>query len=187
MLNAVADSYPGPVELIMIQFPTPYRLVDSSATARTNNTSDTEAGNSQLPLSATNGFMVSKQLLQRAGEILGQDKNDGSGHLLLQSNCEDVAIYMRATAFDLGLFQVVEPSLCQTMESIELQTPTQRSVSWIAMGGPRAVGPGWWSNPVLPRRGRTETEVACMLNGTPVHRCILAATPKKSNFTHVSD
>ena len=160
LLKAVAETYPGPVAYILVQFPTPYRLTDP-----TSNTS----GNLQLPTSALEGFMVSPELLQVAAKVL--NKNGNSGKLLLQSNCEDVALYMRDCALELGHFELLEPEKTQTAETIP--PPTQRTLSWVEMGGSRAFGKGWWSEPVLLRQGRTETEVACMINNKPVHRCVL--------------
>ena len=48
----------------------------------------------------------------------------------------------------------------------------QRTALYIAMGCERAEGDGWSQEPILPRKGSTETELACQMNETPVHRCI---------------
>lgn len=164
LLQTVRESYPGQVATVMVQFPTPYRL----GLPGTNN--EVVAGNGQLPSSSTDGFMVTIDLLQEVAKVLRNPS--GNGRLVVQSNCEDVAIFMRETACEqLRLFTAVEAVRHQTEESMEC--PTQRSNLWRAMGGAKAIGPGWWAEPILPRRGRTETEVACMINRTPVHRCIL--------------
>jgi SAM-dependent methyltransferase len=151
-------SYPGPVRRIMIQFPTPYRLASSSL----------GGGNMQLPSSFIDGFMVSKKVLGLSRYLL-QKSGDNDARLLMQSNCEDVAVCMCNLAREAG-FVVVEDSRSVMEESGE---PTQRTRNWIDLGGERAIGPGWRSSPLLPRLGQTETEIACTLNKTPVHRCVL--------------
>jgi hypothetical protein len=169
----------------MVQFPTPYRLSSSSppplASSTTNDDDDTETspttdddsrgGNSQLPSSATEGFMVSENLLQ----LLHKTLKPHAGKLLLQSNCEDVAVWMRNTAVQECQFVDTDTTLLQSTidDSSPKTSPTKRTLDWIAIGGERAEGARWSSGPILPRNGRTETEVACMLNGTPVHRCLL--------------
>jgi SAM-dependent methyltransferase len=157
-----AKQYPGPIELVMIQFPTPYRLDSDDDVIK--------GGNSQLPTSAVDGFMVSSNLLKLAADLLqGSDGRPG-GKLIMQSNCEDVAVWMRDIAINQAGFEIVR--LENEVEIVQ-GTPTRRTMNWIAMGGERALGPGWSSEPLLPRKGRTETEIACILNGTPVHRCML--------------
>jgi tRNA G46 methylase TrmB len=157
-----AKSYPGRIARILIQFPTPYRQLSASA-----------KGNSQLPKTAHDGFMVSHNVLKLAAKLLG----DSQGELILQSNCEDVAVWMRQSAIEHAGFRSRDSGEFVTQVQ---GTPTRRTLNWIANGGERAAGPGWCDKPLLPRVGRTETEIACMMNGTPVHRCILVAdlTPK---------
>jgi hypothetical protein len=148
--------YAGPVRKILIQFPTPYRL----ATAKEG------AGNAQLP--SIDGFMVTKNLLTLSRSLLLKSP-DIESSLLIQSNCEDVAVWMSDLACSDNMFEVV-------MQERSVQTAgagTQRTRNWIEQEGKRAVGPGWCASPVLPRRGQTETEAACDLNGTPVHRLVL--------------
>ena len=171
LLNTVAACYPGPVAWVLVQFPTPYRL---NATATTENvTVVSPSGNSQLPKSASDGFMVTPDCLRQVGNILrGSDCTSPTGHLLLQSNCEDVAIYMKDMANDLGMSSVKAIKYCAKSSN---RTRTQRGQTWMAMGGKQAIGPEWWLEPILPRLGRTETEVGCILNETPVHRCVLRA------------
>ena len=155
VLKELQVSYPGSIHRVLVQFPTPYRLPTSGG------------GNSQLPTSVTDGFMVTPDLLKLAHSTLS-----GGGELLLQSNCEDVAVWMQSMACQNGFtgvefeHHVVESS----------PTPTQRTVIWTEITNDavqRAVGPTWSALPLLPRNAMTETEVACMLQGTPVHRCIL--------------
>jgi hypothetical protein len=54
----------------------------------------------------------------------------------------------------------------------------QRTVDYVAMGGERAKGRGWFQREILHSEGATETEVACTINGTPVHRCLLKVQKK---------
>jgi hypothetical protein len=160
-VSMVEETYPGPIRLCLIQFPTPYRLQKGDG-----------SGNSQLPTSAQDGFMVSQELLRLIRKMLARTQ----GKLLLQSNCEDVAVWMRSKAWNMegGYSLLTKPELQPDPKSPPLvpRIP-QRTADWIAMGGVRADGPGWYKNPLLPRQGATETEVACILNGTPVHRCVL--------------
>ncbi len=155
-LQQVLTSYPGTVSNILIQFPTPYRLAVSS-------------GNTQLPRSATDGFMVSLELLQLCRAILVPD-----GTLWLQSNCEDVAVWMFHTACEQAGFTPVVDVAVESPTPPPPSELTQRTRQWIAMGGERAQGPGWINRPLLPRTAMTETEVACLIQGTPIHRCILS-------------
>ena len=192
------SSYPGKIVRVLIQFPTPYRLpsrLDFDTDAECNGTSSDVAelqearrGNTQLPSSVRNGgFMVSTSLLQNARRLLQRDIHvvsdigcePWSGDLLLQSNCEDVAIFMRNIACaEAGFVVQPEPMECEEFFEVHgfgsgMLQPTQRTLNWIALGGDRAEGEGWWQRPILPPTGRTETEVACLWHGTPVHRCIL--------------
>lgn len=174
LLEQVRDSYPGIVQLCLIQFPTPYRLPSSGG-----NSDDAEAsssGNSQLPTSALEGFMVSPKLLQLLRQVLSSNKNKANrneasmGKLLLQSNCEDVALWMQQTAVAEGFQSVATAKPVDRAHDHDLP---QRTENWIAMGGERAVGPSWSATSILPPKGSTETEVACRINGTPIHRCVL--------------
>ena len=171
-LENLQRSYPGRVHLCLIQFPTPYQLNTAGESKEDDN-----KGNSQLPASAYDGFMVTKKLLQSVHQSLSKT----SGRLLLQSNCEDVAVHMRNTACNEAGFsiEVVDIELLKSQEiqafaSLDSKPRIpQRTADWAAMGGERANGPGWCEVPILHREGATETEVACGLNGTPVHRCLL--------------
>lgn len=164
------ENYPGPVELVMLQFPTPFRLARPLESSSRTEDVQSKGGNSQLPTSVTDGFMVTPTLLKLAADLLKRHDSTQSGKLILQSNCEDVAVWMRNTATSKSGLQV--ESLENHVERIE-DTPTRRTLDWIAMGGARAEGPGWSAEILLPPSGRTETEIACILNGTPVHRCVL--------------
>jgi len=168
----VVDSYPGQVRFCLVQFPTPYRL----QLAGDKSMSD-QRGNSQLPSDATSGFMVTERLLGLIGKVLCRDGEPGS--LLIQSNCEDVAVFMRQLACDRAGFACIESNVNDDKLEMKQESPIKReripkrTLDWISMGGERAEGRGWSTRPILPLVGRTETEVACMVNGTPVHRSLL--------------
>ena len=159
------SSYPGPIQLAMIQFPTPYRY--------TADTEDAEASvaqgyNAQLPKDSESGcFMVTEKLLSQIHRILSRQHN---GRLLVQSNCEDVAVRMKNIAETKAGFEAIEFENSVT----SLDAVTQRAQRWVASGGERAIGKSFSSLPLLPMIGRTETEVACSLDGKPVHRCLFA-------------
>lgn len=157
------SSYPGPIKLAMIQFPTPYRYTEHSV--------DTEASvsqgyNAQLPEDSESGsFMVTEKLLCLIQRVLSRKQD---GRLLVQSNCEDVIVRMKDVAETRAGFKAVE----FTNSVASLDAVTQRAQRWVANGGDRAIGKSFSSLPLLPMIGRTETEVACSLDGKPVHRCL---------------
>lgn len=194
VLDRIAATYPGPVQLCCIQFPTPYRFDKQSLTDIVGTENDEEhdyKGNSQLPTSVKDGFMVTPKLLDSIRSALQSSTcNDVDqfeiGKLLFQSNCEDVAVTLRKEACDNLGFEFVEiPELVPLPNSEEKRDSStlpsrlpKRTEDWVAIGGERAVGLGWAKGPVLHMQGRTETEVACILNGTPVHRCLLRPKDK---------
>ena len=167
------------VKMIMIQFPTPYRLGKENANKEGETTNaKTKRGNLQLPSSASsNDFMVSLDLLRLAVTLVKPPTSGEGGYILLQSNCEDVAIAMRDMAIDqIGGMVCVNAESPVTEEVSSMRDRNglpQRTREWISMNGKRAIGEEWSSKPLLPRIGQTETEVACELQGTPVHRCLL--------------
>jgi len=183
ILTQIADTYPGPISLCLIQFPTPYRL--STGTDGGGGTGG--GGNSQLPISALEGFMVSPCLLNQIHQILSSKSSHG--RLLLQSNCEDVAVWMLQTAEDVG-FESIQLNMFRTNSDMEeldqkMDLP-QRTRNWIEQfSGERAVGRSWSALPLLPRRASTETEVACRLNGTPIHRCLVQPKAMKRYIRQV--
>ncbi|KAL3821698.1 hypothetical protein ACHAXA_003256 [Cyclostephanos tholiformis] len=173
-LTEIGESYPGVVAMVMLQFPTPYRFRDESdegySTSNDDDASSSAARrgyNSQLPeRAASDDFMVTENLLSRVRAILS--KEDG-GRLLIQSNCEDVAVHMRNVATKRAGFSSV--SVLHPVTSLDIAT--QRTRRWVDAGGERAIGTFWSAKPLLPLCGRTETEVACLIDGKPVHRCLL--------------
>jgi len=173
VLNKIIRTYSGPVQLIMIQFPTPFRFHPEQnynahdISFAKNNIIDNK-GNSQLPIDSSSGFMVTTELLERAYLAL----KSSCGMLLLQSNCEDVAVQMKNIARQAGFASVeVHDSVHEVQ--LKKQKVTRRTEKWICLGGERAVGKEWSSEPLIPRKGATETEVSCLLNETPVHRCLM--------------
>lgn len=177
ILEKVYYTYPGPVQLIMLQFPTPYRLQIPSKSEEEK--MDREY-NPQLPSGPGTGFMVSEKLLRTVSNIVSSTKNSHTkGYLLLQSNCEDVAVTMRKmtesiTSLSCCVDPQLVPPVTKALEACtyDNQKLPRRTLEWISMGGTRAQGPGWSAESILPRKGSTETELLCTLEGTPIHRCI---------------
>ena len=167
LLKDIAVSYPkDKVALIMIQFPTPFKLTKGE-------------GNDELPPDEDTGFMVNKELLEQAASLI----QHCGGYILLQSNCEDIAVKMRQIATEELLTRLecvdIEPTVSSLLNVDDDDLPL-RSCEWILREGgeetvKRPVGQGWAAEPILPRRGRTETEVSCIFHGTAVHRCLLRA------------
>ncbi len=173
IVEQLVKTYPGNVQLCMIQFPTPFSFQgdDSDIAPESDEVLESVAkrGNCQLPSSAISGFMVTSELLEQLYEVL----DPKVGRLILQSNCEDVAVYMKNVATDEVGFQPLQVSNFVCNIEDEENGITMRTEKWIARGGERAEGEYWSSSQILPPIGATETEIACNLNGTPVHRCIL--------------
>ena len=171
-LASISDTYPGNVTLAMLQFPTPYRFQSTNREVsgdEKEQSSSRSGGNSQLPAAAaSDDFMVTERLLLQIHCLL----RDCHGRLLLQSNCEDVAVHLRHVATKHVGFRAV----MITHPAVAPATVTQRAQRWAAAGGTRACGDGWSAGPLLPAAGRTETEAACVRDGKPVHRCMLTAS-----------
>ncbi|KAL7463180.1 hypothetical protein ACHAXS_003559 [Conticribra weissflogii] len=177
-LENIIYSYPGEVKLVMVQFPTPFRFQcgdeddgDEDNEGEKGRESVAQKGyNAQLPTDAKAVFMVTEKLLSQIHNVISKN----NGMLLLQSNCEDVAVFMRNTAIEKCGFHSRDASY-PVVTSLDLSTANmpKRALDYISMGGERAIGTGWSDRPLLPCGGRTETEVACMLDDKPVHRCLL--------------
>lgn len=90
----------------------------------------------------------------------------------MQSNVEDVAVYMRDIAESGGFSALAVSNPITSFDQIKARVP-QRTKEYAETGGKRALGEGWARDAILPRRGATETEVACLLETTPVHRFVL--------------
>lgn len=142
------------VSLILISFPSPFLY------------QGTTSGNQQLPLDASTDFMVNKPLLRSAARLLQRSK----GKLLLQSNCEDVAVSMRDMAVQIGMKCIDMPSPVTETDPSDWTLRTQQ---WITAGGTRAIGSEWSREAILPPRGASETDAAREFNGFPIHRCLL--------------
>ena len=96
-----------------------------------------------------------------------------TGQLLIQSNCEDVAVHLMDTAKQVGFKPLMfNDAAAVTINSFDGYNIPKRALDWQA-SGERALGDNWCSLPLLPEYGRTETEVSCILDRKPVHRCIL--------------
>ncbi|CAB9511223.1 expressed unknown protein [Seminavis robusta] len=188
------------VACILLQFPTPYRLQglgnDELEEEEEGQDHQSFAGNNRLPLGPTDeAFMANPQILQRMVDLLNakvattdsQQQAATSGHLLVQSNCEDVALYIYDTVLSMGLEAVKSqnPRIRSDTEK-NGSTPTARTKEWLRLQREerersksqetirRAQGDHWSSGPILPVC--TETEASCQLQNTPVHRCLFRAT-----------
>jgi SAM-dependent methyltransferase len=178
IIENIIATYPGPVKLAMIQFPTPFSFQQDESGENNKEevlNSVVNQGNKQLPSSAYSGFMVTKVLL----DLIYSAVEGSGGKLLLQSNCEDVAVLMKNIAVKEAGFQTVDVKNHTSHLNDKKTGLTKRTEKWIAMGGERAEGSCWSSTHILPIRGSTETETACVLNGTPVHRCVLEVPKNK--------
>ena len=177
-LARIGDSYPGRVALVMLQFPTPYRYRGKGPDDDGDGASGDAVApsvarggfNAQLPEgAASDDFMVTENLLSQIRDVLSEENNNG--RLLIQSNCEDIAVHMRNVATEKAGYRPVGVS----HPVAYLDAATQRARRWVDAGGERAAGRFWSARPLIPSCGRTETEVACLLDGKPVHRCLLEA------------
>jgi len=153
--------YPGGLSLIMINFPSPYRLDG--------------AGNTQLPSKRSNQFMVTKKVLASIAELL--DGKGAGGLFLFQTKCEDVAIHVKNECLSLGTMECVATQY--PIEDIDLHynkigKRPKRVDEWLkdAQSAERAEGSTYSSTPLLPTAGRPETEVQCSHDNTVVHRVL---------------
>lgn len=167
LLKNILFAYPGKVSLIMIQFPSPYRLETVKS-----------GGNEQLPTLAGKGFMINEELLQLIADVL--ELNGGKGKLLFQTKCEDIAIYVKNLALDTGRYMMIRCS--NSIQSIEKDVYSEgnykrplRVDEWLSsnLNAERAEGSIWSAAPLCPSFCRSETEIACEVDNTFVHRCIM--------------
>lgn len=162
------QSYPGKLLLIMINFPSPYRLEVGSL-----------AGNSQLP--GKHSFMVTKNILRSIAELLAEDSSPNRGDapeglFLFQTKCEDVAVHVMNECLSLGTMECVP---CKyPMEDVDLEYAKRgkrpkRVEEWLkATPLARAEGIMYSRTSLLPAFGRPETEVQCNYDNILVHRCL---------------
>ncbi len=154
-------SYQGRIALVLVNFPSPYRL-DSG-----------ERGNLQLP-SAEN-FIVTSKLLE---QICTLARNDASEtYFMFQTKCEDVAVYLKNECLRNGLSGITARD--KAVDSIEDIYARNKSVpkrvnDWLHIEprAERAEGNLFWSEPILPLDCLPETEIQCLNNNKVVHRCL---------------
>ena len=151
------QKYPGSCQLVMCNFPSPYRL---------------GSGNSQLP--KEDEFMITKSLLEMAVRTLGKD-----GLFLFQTRCEDVAIRVKRLCLSLGSLECVK--FCHHINDIESEYTSSGSSRpdrvgrWLEVCPPnaeRGQGEMFARNPILPREAIPETEVECILGNSIVQRLL---------------
>lgn len=163
VLLEALHSYPGKIELILIQFPSPYRLVSKEPHSR--------GGNSQLP--STDGYMITPELVQAISKMLEKD----NGQLLVQTKCEDVAVYTKNLIVEENGLECLPASWpVRNIDDIYNRTRPKRVDDWLQYSpdAERAEGEVWSSRPILPSLGRTETEVQCDFERSHIHRCIIS-------------
>ena len=198
-LDLVLEGYPGPVVTIMTLFPTPFRLeADADAEAEKEEEEEEEvevegeeedallvgslgsgagAGNSQLPDKAA--FMWSPSMAIKCAALLR-----AGGRLLLQSNAEDVALFMREVVLSSTALRAPDlppQSLLDFVgqdeegqeqqewaEEVPVQSERQRRFLKANPDAPRAAGRGWLKRAALPSFAQPETEVLCHLDKKPV-------------------
>lgn len=206
-MQRVEREYLGPVELIMLHFPSPFRLTPdqactdddaSHATRAAGNDADILsedelpdlmgtldlghdedlAGNTQLPNKSE--FMLCSPLAQKIEHVLAI-----GGALYMQSNVEDVALWMRrlveantgleaprevskAHLDRLGVGQQDQWASISPNEAL-----SERQKRYFAYGGQmRAAGEGWLKQSPMHPCSHTETEILCNIEEKPVHRII---------------
>jgi hypothetical protein len=169
------------VKLIFLQFPTPYRLQDEISLKDKHGEIEKKGPgcNEKLPLGPDDpSFMANPKILTQMVTILENKKigYDQDRYLLMQSNCEDVAIKLYDSLVDLGLtpLENTKPRI-----SFDEQAISSRTKSWLQIQHRlhkndsdvrRSVGSHWADEPLIPIR--TETEVSSEYQSTSVHRCL---------------
>ena len=158
-----ADKADVNVKMILVQFPTPYRL----------NHDDKQGGrNEKLPRSSVDPtFLANETFLDHCAEILTRDEVDSERYILLQSNCEDVALQLHESLLSRNLVAMDAVRPRHTFNGLEVSSRTK---SWLqSRDGEhtyRALGRQWSSEPIIPVA--TETEASCSKHATPIHRCL---------------
>lgn len=163
------------VKLILLQFPTPYRLQGETSLEHEKKG---PGCNEKLPLGPEDPtFMANETILRQMVTILGSHKDvDQKRYILLQSNCEDVALNIYDSLIALGLKAL---NIEKSRISFDEQTISSRTKSWLeiqrmtsdsSVNIRRAAGYHWADEPLIPVR--TETEVSSEYQSTPVHRCV---------------
>ena len=146
VLQWARHAYPGSVEAVLIQFPTPYALGDDAR--------------------VKSKFLANSKVLGLAAKLQPR-------LVYFASNVEDVAVTMRADYARIA-GENAEAVLDQgdaTADTDRAATMPPRTQKWVASGGARAEGPGWLAASPLPRRVRSETEAHHELIRWPIHRC----------------
>ena len=158
-------TYPGGLALVMISFPSPYRLEVS------------ETGNSQLPSQYSNHFMVTNKVLVQVDRLLSRSNHIGmNGIFVFQTKCEDIAVYVKNECLSMTNMKCV--SCKYPVKDIEIEYSKsgrrqKRVDEWLKTSpAERAEGTVYSSRPFLPKSCLPETEVQCIHDKTIVHRLI---------------
>ena len=198
--------YPGPVHLIVCNFPTPFRLDQELGREDEGGNKESEdrdyedrdeteqVGNSQLP--ELSQFMLNTPIVTKIERLLRR----GAGQFLIQSQVEDVAVWTRRLVETETNLEVpaTPPSRHRSLlgAAQHVAGDEQMSGSWAEIcpeaelserqrramrawpGVERAEGPGWLSESPLPPCAASETEVLCAIEGKRVHRIIFECGTK---------
>jgi len=168
------ESYAGSIDIIMIQFPSPY-IMSSRETLR---------GNIQLP-SSIDACMISKDFLECISKLLERRNT----RLLFQTKCEDMAIYTKKILLESGDLQCL-PCISPVLNVDDAYKQNQRGRpkrvdEWLKIypDAERAQGIFWNSRSFLPKIGRTETEIQCDFEDIHVHRFMIASKKMQTHYT----
>eukprot|EP00941_MAST-03F_sp_MAST-3F-sp1_P000917 g917.t1 len=155
------ELYCGPISHILLQFPTPYKLL--------------EGKNSQLPSRDSQRFMLNDRFLKLVVQVAKKSKGCFVVH---SSNVEDVAVTVRESLTKLGsgFCTIIENEGNEKKCEIEKSNLPLRTKRWIESGGKRAHGAGWLNSMprrILPVECRTETEAYYKRNNKAVFRFVV--------------
>jgi len=178
-LEAVTKNYAGPVALITVNFPTPFRRRTGNQQERDEEEEgeaedgevseqshcERTAGNSQLP--DISEFMLSAPIATKIEHLLRRS----GGSLLVQSQVEDVAVFSRELIESATSLRA--PTDVGEWADVADETERQKRVLLACPTSARAEGYGWLRKSPLALCAASETEVQCDLEGKRVHRFIL--------------
>lgn len=154
------QTYPGMIELMMVNFPSPYRLEAG------------ERGN--LQLSSVENFMVTNKMFEIIGVLAG--KQARGSYFLFQTKCEDVAVYLKNKCLSNGMEGIPAKEAVEDIDMIYSRNKDvpKRIIELLRIDphSERAEGYLFWGRPILPPCCLPETEVQCLIDQKVVHRCL---------------
>mmetsp|Transcript_18295 Transcript_18295/g.26193 ORF Transcript_18295/g.26193 Transcript_18295/m.26193 type:complete len:455 (+) Transcript_18295:40-1404(+) len=171
------------VKMILLQFPTPYRLLQEKIDDDDDEKSDVRKKNNgcneKLPLGPDDpSFMANPRILEKMVHLINRRPsshcNEKEAYLLLQSNCEDVALYIHDYITSKHHLEAIASAVPRL--SFNGMTFSSRTKTWLQnhhakdKNLKRALGQQWSCESMIPIM--TETEALCLHQSTPVHRCL---------------